>query len=84
MRLDLRRCIAAVIFLAGWCAWQVLRRAESGFHWLAIGMIGSLVAFHVYGLADTIALGAKPGLAFWLLLALAAAAWNVERAVEPA
>jgi len=29
------------------------------------------VALHVYGLADAIALGAKPGLVFWLLLGLA-------------
>ncbi|MBN1661111.1 MAG: O-antigen ligase family protein [Anaerolineae bacterium] len=74
----------ALLGTALWCAWGVLRRAGGPFHWLAIGIIGSLVAFHVYGLADTVALGAKPGLAFWLLLALAAAAWNVVRKAEPA
>ena len=37
------------------------------FAWLASGIAGSLVAFHAYGLADTVALGAKPGLALWLL-----------------
>ena len=41
---------------------------------------------HAYGLADTIALGAKPGLGFWMLLGLAVAAWQVpqEAADAPA
>jgi putative inorganic carbon (HCO3(-)) transporter len=43
--------------------------------WLALGVLGSLVAFHVYGLTDTVALGAKPGVAFWMLLALAVLLW---------
>jgi putative inorganic carbon (HCO3(-)) transporter len=43
------------------------------FRWLGIGIVGSLVAFHVYGLTDAIALGAKPGVAFWMILALSAA-----------
>lgn len=74
----------ALLGTALWCAVQVLRRGEVGLSALAIGIVGSLVAFHVYGLADTIALGAKPGLAFWLLLALAAAAWGVGQTSEPA
>jgi uncharacterized membrane protein len=46
------------------------------FRWLGIGIVGSLVAFHVYGLTDAIALGAKPGVAFWMILALSAALWR--------
>jgi putative inorganic carbon (HCO3(-)) transporter len=69
----------ALLGTALWCAGQVVRQGEARLSGLAIGIIGSLVAFHVYGLADTIALGAKPGLAFWLLLALACAAWRVAR-----
>jgi putative inorganic carbon (HCO3(-)) transporter len=46
------------------------------FRWLGIGIVGSLLAFHVYGLTDAIALGAKPGVAFWMLLALSAALWR--------
>jgi putative inorganic carbon (HCO3(-)) transporter len=46
------------------------------FRWLGLGIVGSLVAFHVYGLTDAIALGTKPGVAFWLILALSAALWR--------
>jgi putative inorganic carbon (HCO3(-)) transporter len=46
------------------------------FRWLGIGIVGSLLAFHVYGLTDAIALGAKPGVAFWMILALSAALWR--------
>lgn len=40
---------------------------------LAVGLIGSLAAFFVYGLTDTIAPGARGGLPFWLVLGLAVA-----------
>jgi len=66
----------AVVGGALWCAWRVARMACAPFAWLAPGIAGSLVAFQAYGLADTVALGAKPGLAFWLLLALAAVLWT--------
>ena len=57
--------------------------ASSQFQWLALGIVGSLVAFHVYGLTDAIALGAKPGVAFWMLLALAAALWGTVQEAAP-
>jgi putative inorganic carbon (HCO3(-)) transporter len=72
----------ALVGTALWCAGQVLRRGRDNLDGLAIGIIASLIAFHVYGIADTIALGAKPGLAFWLLLALACAAWHVAQGAE--
>jgi putative inorganic carbon (HCO3(-)) transporter len=37
---------------------------------LALGLGGGLVAHLVYGLTDAVALGAKPGLIFWMLLGL--------------
>jgi putative inorganic carbon (HCO3(-)) transporter len=37
---------------------------------LALGLGGGLVAHVVYGLTDAVALGAKPGLIFWMLLGL--------------
>jgi putative inorganic carbon (HCO3(-)) transporter len=39
----------------------------------AIGLLACLVAFHVFGLNDAIAPGAKPGLLFWWLLGLVTA-----------
>jgi len=39
---------------------------------LTLGLGGGLFAHFVYGLTDAVALGAKPGLLFWMLLALIA------------
>lgn len=44
---------------------------------MAIGVLACLLAFHVFGLGDTIAPGAKPGLLFWWLIGLVAASDNV-------
>ena len=61
---------------------QALSREGGRHRWLALGIVGSLVAFHVYGLTDTVALGAKPGVALWMLLALAAALWRMGLVLE--
>ena len=67
----------ALVGTALWACWRVAQEGDGPYRWLATGIAGSLVAFHVYGLTDTIALGAKPGVAFWLLLALAMALCRV-------
>ena len=70
----------AMLGITLWLCWRVARaRTAVRYRWLALGILGSLVAFHVYGLTDTIAPGAKPGVAFWMLLALAVSVWSVER-----
>jgi putative inorganic carbon (HCO3(-)) transporter len=79
--------LIAYLALAGTALWIGLRLAlnpygvsgqkEGLYRWLALGIAGSLVAYHVYGITDAVALGAKPGFAYWMLLALAAALWNV-------
>jgi putative inorganic carbon (HCO3(-)) transporter len=74
----------ALVGTALWAAWRMVRSGNARHSWLALGLVGSLVAFHVYGLADAIALGAKPGLAFWLVLALIAALWNLEQSMGAA
>ena len=45
--------------------------------WLMAGVLAGFVAHGVYGLTDAVALGAKPGFFFWLLLALTASVWRV-------
>ena len=40
---------------------------------LGVGLLGGLAAHAAYGLTDAVALGAKPGFIFWLLLGLASA-----------
>ncbi|MEA3349616.1 MAG: O-antigen ligase family protein [Chloroflexota bacterium] len=39
---------------------------------LTLGLAGGLAAHLLYGLTDTVALGAKPGVLFWMLLGLVA------------
>lgn len=45
-------------------------------HWMMAGVLAGLVAHSIFGLTDAVALGAKPGLFWWLLLALTAAVWQ--------
>lgn len=47
-------------------------------HWMMAGVLAGLVAHSLFGLTDAVALGAKPGIFFWLLLALTAAVWRLE------
>ncbi|MEM7801847.1 MAG: O-antigen ligase family protein, partial [Chloroflexota bacterium] len=44
---------------------------------IVMGLLSAMFGFHIYGLVDTIAIGAKPGLLFWLLLALMDGAWRL-------
>ena len=43
---------------------------------LVLGLSGSLLAHLLYGLTDAVALGAKPGILFWMLLGLTAALYQ--------
>jgi putative inorganic carbon (HCO3(-)) transporter len=53
---------------------QTIRQAGSQiYRTVALGLAGGLTAYFVYGLTDTIALGAKPGFVFWWALALVVA-----------
>ncbi|HKP54383.1 MAG TPA: O-antigen ligase family protein [Chloroflexia bacterium] len=46
------------------------------------GAGAGLLAYFVYGITDTVALGAKPGFFFWALLALLVVLWQRSRAEE--
>ncbi|MFN2168429.1 MAG: O-antigen ligase family protein [Anaerolineae bacterium] len=76
---------AALVALALWLAGRLAARRDEPYGWLALGVTGGLVAFHTFGIADTIAPGAKPGVALWMLLAMACLLWAArrEKAVEP-
>jgi putative inorganic carbon (HCO3(-)) transporter len=47
-------------------------------HWLMAGVLAGLIAHSVFGLTDAVALGAKPGIFFWLLVALTAGVWRLK------
>lgn len=57
------------LLLAGVTTWQIMRQ-RADLRPAAIGLFSSIVALHFFGLTDAIALGAKPGLLFWLALGL--------------
>ena len=58
----------------------VVRRSDDpSLQLLAAGLGGSLAAFFVYGLTDTIAPGARGGLFFWMVLGLALACGRLAR-----
>lgn len=61
--------IGAAVLL--WQSWQ--RAPDPLLRTVSAGIAASLLAYFVYGLFDAVALGARPGFLFWLLLALAAA-----------
>jgi hypothetical protein len=52
--------------------WQVAKR-DRQLRGLSLGLLASLAAFHLFGLADTIALGAKPAVLFWGIIGLLSA-----------
>ncbi len=63
----------AVWILSAALLWNALRDrmgAASGLRPLHIGLAGSLTAGWLFGIVDVIALGARPGFIWWLLLAL--------------
>lgn len=51
-----------------WSLWRGALDLET--RYLALGLAGCLLAHAIYGLTDAIALGAKPGVIFWILLGL--------------
>jgi putative inorganic carbon (HCO3(-)) transporter len=74
----------AGLWIALGIAWDAAKRSSGMLRGLALGLVAGLLALHVYGLTDAIALGAKPGLAFWLALGLIAALPRVTRAGDAA
>jgi len=59
----------ALILLAGFIGWRVARRNPI-LRPAALGLLAGLVALHVFGLADALALGSKPGIVFWSMMGL--------------
>jgi putative inorganic carbon (HCO3(-)) transporter len=53
--------------------WGPALSGAEGVRAAALGLAAGLVGLHVYGLADALALGSKPGVAFWFALGLIAA-----------
>ncbi len=70
----------ALLGLATYMTQQVLRRdCDSHEKAVCVGLWGNLVAIHIFGLADAIALGTKVGVYVWWNLGLIAALHNSAR-----
>ncbi|MDX1415564.1 MAG: O-antigen ligase family protein [Candidatus Promineifilaceae bacterium] len=68
----------ALLLLSVVLAWKVAR-SDLQLRPLGVGILASLWAFHVYGLADTSALGSKPALLFWIIIAMLGVANNFKK-----
>lgn len=62
----------AALFVAAAVGWRVARH-DAGLRAVALGLLAGLLALHVFGLADALAPGSKPGVVFWLGLGILAA-----------
>lgn len=62
----------AILMVAVAVGWRIARR-DAGFRAVALGLLAGLAALHIFGLADALALGSKPGVIFWFALGLLAA-----------
>ena len=68
----------AIWFGAAIMLWQTwLNASHDASKILALGFAASLLAYFVYGLIDTVALGAKPGFIFWMMWGLIAALYHL-------
>lgn len=59
----------ALIGLVLTLGWQAAKQ-NAQMRPYALGLSAGLIAFHVYGMGDVLALGSKTGLAFWILIGL--------------
>ncbi len=66
----------STLVLAFVAAWRTAAHS-SRLRPLALGLASGLVAVHVYGLTDALALGSKTAIAFWMILGLLTASWNL-------
>lgn len=71
-----------ILWLAGRITGRVARTAAPGERALVLGLAASLVAVHVFGMADAIALGAKVGLLQWCVIGLLASIDRLARETE--
>lgn len=68
----------ALLFAAGIWGLRVARR-DATLRPVSLGLLAGLLAVHIFGLADALALGSKPGILFWYSLGLLAAMSNMIR-----
>ncbi|MBI1877582.1 MAG: O-antigen ligase family protein [Chloroflexi bacterium] len=74
----------ALWLTAGFLLFQVISGSGARFYQvIALGLAGSFTAYFIYGMTDTVALGAKPGFVFWWALGLVMATHNLFHKDKP-
>ena len=73
----------ALLVAAGASCWRWARHGGPLARSVALGVAAGLAGLHVFGLTDTLSLGSKPGVAFWLALAVVASLGRAEKLEAP-
>ena len=63
-------CYLSLLLVAALLAAQILERGPPRHRALALGLLGNVLAVHIFGLTDAIALGAKVGVLMWFSIGL--------------
>jgi putative inorganic carbon (HCO3(-)) transporter len=61
----------ALLLVSTAAAWQTAKK-DRALRAASVGLLSSLAAFHIYGLADALALGSKPAVLLWAVFGLLA------------
>jgi putative inorganic carbon (HCO3(-)) transporter len=62
----------ALLLVSGIIAWQLIKRDRS-LQDVSAGLLASLVAFHIFGLTDALAIGSRSSVLLWGIFGLLAA-----------
>jgi hypothetical protein len=57
-------------------------RSNGAWRFLALGLLGGLLAHFLFGVTDAVALGAKPGFLFWWLFGMIFGLYHQNRTVN--
>lgn len=74
---------SAVVALSIGMAWRCAQRGGTALKLLAVGLGGNILAVHLFGLVDAVALGAKIGLLMWASIGLLMAMDRLPAAPPP-
>jgi len=75
--------LAGYLWIFAWGAMRAGQLVPTSAGFITAGAALSLVAVHLFGLTDAIALGAKVGLFQWLCAGIVIAEWFVRRSLSP-
>lgn len=73
----------AILIGAGYMCVRVWKRSESG--WMKMAVLGlgwGQVAHLIFGIGDSVPLGARPGIVFWVSIALITSIYNYYKKVN--